>query len=290
MYARWLLVFSILASLNFVATSLVPIYWFLRDVGIGILNPANEVALRVIGAKPDVIPLIDNLRASDYILGQVGHNFPARLIGLSFSLAGIRYYMNTLGGLTTRVAQSPAMPGLPLRWGAEVAMRVMAVWSSWLILGVNLIEVRWWPIATAIGYTWVVLSNVLCARFATNSMALARQRKLSTVPPEHQAIAGLDAFRQWGPTISFYSITVWIFAILIYIGVLKDLYVYAAAVALVNIGLFYIIKCGINALDIRTGLNRCFLAAERLRYEADRSSGLRTPTTAQPPMTLVSPY
>ena len=128
------------------------------------------------------------------------------------------------------------------RNGPGTAIRVMAVWSSWLILGVNLVEVRWWPIASAIGYTWVVLSNVLCARFAMKFLTLARQRKFSTVPPEHQSIAGLDAFRQWGPTISLYSITVWIFAILIYIGVLKDIYVYAAAVALVNVGLFYIIK------------------------------------------------
>lgn len=81
--------------------------------------------------------------------------------------------MNILGGLTTWVAQSPAMPGAPLRWGTEVAIRVMAVWSSWLIVGVNLIEVRWWPIASAIGYTWVVLSNVLCARFATKSLGTA---------------------------------------------------------------------------------------------------------------------
>ena len=44
---------------------------------------------------------------------------------------------------------------------------------------------------------------------------------------------------------------------------------YATLVALVNVGLFYLIKTGANVLDIRTGLNRCFLAAERLRYEKD---------------------
>jgi hypothetical protein len=197
--------------------------------------------------------------------------------------------MNILGGLTTRVASSAAMPGAPLRWGTEVVVRVMAVWSSWLILGVNLVEVRWWPIATAIGYSWVVLSNVLCARFATKSLALARQRKFTTVPPGHQSVAGLDAFRQWGPTISSYSLAVWIFAILIYTDALKDIYVYAAVVAVVNIGLFYIIKCGINAQDIRAGLNRCFLAAERLRYEAEHHSGLRAPAVEQPLLPLVHP-
>jgi hypothetical protein len=231
----------------------------------------------MIGAKSDFIPLIDNLRHSGYQLGNVWQNLPARIIGLSFSLAGARYYQNILGGLTTRVAQSPALLGFPLRLSAEVAIRVMAIWSSWLILAVNLVEPRWWPLATALGYTWVILSNLLSSRFAASYLELARGRKLSTVPPSHQKIAGLESFQQWGPTISLYSLTVWIIAVLLYSDALKDTYVYASAVAVVNIGLFYVLKTGMNALDIRAGLNRCFLAAERLRYEADESAGLKTP-------------
>lgn len=285
MYARWLLVFSRIASINFYITLFVPFYWFLRDIGIDILNPADELVLKVIGARPDFIPLIDNLRASDYHLGLVGANLPARIIGFSFALMAIRYYQNIFGGLTTLVARSPAMGGAGLLLSTECAMRVMAIWSSWLILGANLVEVRWWPLATAIGYTGGVVSNVLSARFAGKYLKLAREHKLSTVPPEHQAVTGLAGFRQWGVTLTVYSCAVWTIGSLIYVGILKDVYVYAAAVFVVNVGLLYLIKTGVGAPEVRTGLNRCFLAAERLRYEADRRSGLRT--AARPEHTAI---
>lgn len=269
MYARWLLSFSILSSFVYVVTSVACVYWFFRDIGVGITNPIGDITLQLIGAKPGVLPIVDDLRRSDYHIGDVWHNLPARVIGLSFALAGVRYYQNIIGGLTTRVANSPALPGLFMRVCTEIAIRVMSVWPLWLILAANLIEVRWWPIASAIGYTWVILSNVLTARYATKQLTIARRSGLSTVPPEHQKISGLESFRQWGQSITLYAVTVWVFAILIYTGVLKDVYVYAGVVALVNLGLFYVIKTGINASDIRTGLNRCFLAAERLRYEAE---------------------
>jgi serine/threonine protein kinase len=279
MYARWLLSFSVLSSFVYFVTSVTCVYWFFRDIGVGITNPAGDIFLRLIHANPDSIPIIDNIRLPDYHIGQVWHNLPARIIGLSFSLAAVRYYQNIIGGLTTRVANSPAMSGQVLRVSTEVAIRVVAVWPSWLILGANLVEVRWWPLASAIGYTWIILSNVLTARYATKHLAIARERGLSTVPPEHQKISGLESFRQWGPTISLYSLAVWVFGILIYEGVLKDVFVYASTVAVVNLGLFYVIKTGMNAADIRAGLNRCFLASERLRYDAE-STARRSATAA----------
>lgn len=284
MHARWLLTFSVLSSISFALSLTVCVYWFLRDIGIDVLGPADQLVLRLLGARPDVIPLLDDLRRPGYELGRVWENLPARIIGVSFALASARYYQNILSGLTTRVADSPGAPRPVLRFGAELWMRIMSIWASWLILGVNLVDVRWWPIGTAVGYTGVLFSNILCARFATEQLARARRHGLSTVPPEHQKITGLDGFRQWGPTITFYAITVWTFAVLIVQGVLNDTYVYAAAVALVNIGLFYVIKTGVNALDVRTGLNRCFLAAERLRYEADRDRRLLLPADRPRPV------
>jgi hypothetical protein len=76
----------------------------------------------------------------------------------------------------------------------------------------------------------------------------------------------------------FYAASVWAFALALDSGLLKDTYVYAVLVVLVNIGLFYIIKTGTNALDVRAGLNRCFLAAARLRFEAEAGSGLTVPS------------
>lgn len=270
MYARWLLIFSMVASFGYVVTSLVCVYWFFRDIGIGITSPADELVLHAIGAKPDFIPLIDNLRHADYQLGNVWQNLPARIIGLSFSMAAVRYYQNIVGGLTTWVAHSPKLPGSTLRVGTESAIRMMTIWPLLFILGVNLVEVRWWPLASAMGYTWVIVANLLSTRFAMKYLALARERKLSTVPPKHQKITGLESYRQWVPTITIYSLAVWLLGALLYLGILKDVYVYAAVVALINIGVFFVIKTGMNAPDIRSGLNRCFLAAERLRYEADK--------------------
>ncbi|MBB5957123.1 serine/threonine protein kinase [Saccharothrix tamanrassetensis] len=269
MHARWLLFFSVVSSLSYFTSTTVCVLWFLRDIGIDVLGPPVQLVLRPWDVPPGVIPLVDDLRVPDYKLGLVWENLPARIIGLSFALASVRYYQNILSGVTTLVARSSALPGAPLRIAAEIAIRAMAPWASWLILWVNLVDVRDWPLSTAIGYSGVVFSNVLCAAFATRYLALARAAELSTVPPEHQKIIGLDAFRQWGPTVTLYSVTVWVFAYLIMNGTLKDTYVYALSVALVNIGLFYVLKTGINALDVRTGLNRCFLAAERLRYEAE---------------------
>jgi serine/threonine protein kinase len=269
MYARWLLVFSMLAAFNYFVTAFVCISWFWRDIGIDILSPPIQVVLRLIGVGSNGVPIIDDLRQPDYRLGQVGDNFPARMVGLSFALAGARYYQNILSGLTTKVARSPTMDGVTSRIATEVIIRTMAIWSSWLILASNLVQVRWWALATAIGYTGVLMANVSSARFATKYITMARDYGLSTAPPPHQKITGLDSYRQWGPSMLFYAIIVWVFAILIYMGALKDVYVYATLVALVNVGLFYIIKTGANALDIRTGLNRCFLAAERIRYEKE---------------------
>ena len=270
MHARWLLVFSMLAAFNYFITAFVCISWFWRDIGIDILSPPLQVVLRLIGVDSNGVPIIDSLRQPDYQLGRVADNFPARMVGLSFALVGARYYQNIFSGLTTRVARSSALDGATGRIVAEVTMRTMAIWSSWLILGANLVQVRWWALATAIGYTGVLLANVSSARFATKYLAMARDYGLSTVPPPHQKITGLDAYRQWGPGMFLYAITVWVFAILIHVGLLKDVYVYATLVAFINVGLLYFIKTGLNALDIRTGLNRCFLAAERLRYEKEQ--------------------
>ncbi|TDV56475.1 hypothetical protein [Actinophytocola oryzae] len=287
MHARWLLVFSVLASVNLYVCCTVCVYWFLRDVGIDVLNPQSQAFLRLVGARPDTIPLVDDLRQSGYELGNLAENTPARLIGLSFALCGARYYQNIFSGLTTRVARSPAMAGAGSRVVTEVAMRSMAVWSSWLILACNLVQVAWWPLATAIGYTGVLLANVSSARFAVRHLERARASGLSTVPPAHQKIPGLESYRQWGASMFFYAVSVWAFALALYGGLLKDTYVYAFVVVLVNIGLFYIIKTGTNGLEVRAGLNRCFLAAERLRFEAEAGSGLTAPRD-KPQRVLIS--
>lgn len=288
MYARWLLIFSVIASIDYYITAGVCIYWFLRDIGIDILNPADEIFLRLIGARSDFIPLIDSLRRPDYHLGQVWTNLPARVVCLSFSLAKVRYYHNIIGGLTTRVADSPELPGAGLRVTAEFIMRTMALYSSWLILGANLVDVHWWPLASALGYTGALAVDTFSSWFIVVYLKRAREQKLSTVPAKHQKVTGFDAYLQWVPSMAFCTVVVWVVGFGIYRGWFHDTVVYVAVVVLINIGLIYVIKTGTNALDIRTGLTRCFLAAERLRYEADDRAGLRSSTHSPSRPTLIS--
>ncbi|NMO90328.1 hypothetical protein [Actinomycetospora sp. TBRC 11914] len=274
-YARWLLRFSILASFTYYITALVSILWFLRDLGIDVLGPGAQVGMRALGLPQGSIPFVDDLQMPTYHLGEVISNLPARVIGLSFALIGSRYYQNILGSFTTRVADSPRLLGGVFRGATEFVTRLMAVWSLPLILACNLVNPRWWPIASAMGYTGVLFANLSSASFADRYLRRGRELGLSTLPGPHQKITGLDGYRQWGPSMAFYVIIVWAFAVPIYLGVLKDTGVYVTVVAAVNIGLFYIIKTGANALDVRTGLNRAVLASERVRCLADGAQSSR---------------
>ena len=52
-------------------------------------------------------------------------------------------------------------------------------------------------------------------------------------------------------------------------GRLQDVYFYMSAVAAVNVGLFYLVKCGRHGAEVRGGLTRAVLAAERVRRVAE---------------------
>jgi hypothetical protein len=245
--------------------------------------------MRAIGSSQNALPIVDSLRQPDYSLGDISKNLPARLVCLSFAFVAVRYYQNIVGGITTRVVQSPAVGEAPLRISTEWTMRTMAIWSSWLILACNLVQVRWWPLGTAIGYSGVVVANMTGARFVRTYLARARERGLSTVPSAYQKITGLDAYLSWVPKMSFLALAVWPIAILIYLGLIKDVYIYSGLVVSLNIGLLYIITTGIGAFDVRVALNRCYLAAERLRYEAESLGGLRRSAAATRQPILANP-
>ncbi len=146
-------------------------------------------------------------------------------------------------------------------------MRLQTFWWVFLILASNLAP-RWWPIGTAIGMTGVFLMNWACSAFCKHAIEQARQNetRLSTVPDRHRQVTGLAMFYDWTPSMLFYALFVWPTAVLIYTRVLKDELVYAAGVFVVNVGLFYIVKCSKNGAAVRGGLARAFLAAERLRH------------------------
>ena len=149
-------------------------------------------------------------------------------------------------------------------------MRVMTVCCMFLVLSTVFIEARFWPIASAIGQTIIAFCNLAVWSFAVKSIDAARTMGISTAGKPHTRLPGLISFGEWVPGAFFYAAVVWFVGILIYVGVLHDIAVYAIMVASVNVFLFYVIKCGgVSANDIRIALARAYTVAERVRIIED---------------------
>lgn len=265
MYVRWLLIWSWVSAVAWYLGAAILITWWLRDLGWDWGNQAVTFLQRLAGTTEDEFPYLDALRQSDYPIPDLAGNLPVRMVGMSFLLVGARYYQNLFAGIT------PLVTGL--RQGrlsvhavvAEAHMRMFSLTSFLLVMPPTLVQRRWWPIFTATGILLTFLCNWALLSFARAALRGARAEGLSIVPPGRTA--ALDSFADWTPSAAFYTVSTWTIGSLIYLDLVKDVYVYAGAVTAINVVLFYLIKCsGDSAADVRIGLGRAFLAAERLRY------------------------
>jgi hypothetical protein len=197
-------------------------------------------------------------------------NLTARFTGITFCLAGVKYYQNVYSNLTTR--RLPPMTGRleRLRFWTEFWVRWNAFFVALVVIPINLIQPAWWTFGSAVGLIDSLMVNFTGALFALVVVQQARtpaagrtdrRPRLSSVP---QNIPGLSMYRMWAPSMFAYVLIVLSFAVLINTGVLKDDLAYATVVSVLNITLFTGIKCGINAEPVRIGLTRAYLAAERL--------------------------
>jgi hypothetical protein len=268
-FSRWLLFWSWVCATSWYLVMSVLLFLVARDLGLDLTPPLGWAVDRVIdlvGGKQ--VPSLQGLLTDNQGPPNFFEHLPERTIGLSFALIGTKYYQNLYAGLTPLLGHRLARPADRLRaYTAESLMRLQTFWWVFLILVSNLAP-RWWPIGTAIGMTGVFLMNWACSAFCKHAIEQARQNetRLSTVPDRHRQVTGLAMFYDWTPSMLFYALFVWPTAVLIYTTVLKDELVYAAGVFVVNVGLFYIVKCSKNGAAVRGGLARAFLAAERLRH------------------------
>jgi serine/threonine protein kinase len=263
--SRWLLCWSIVCNVSWWLCGSVTIIWMLRDLN---LDPAGVFvqALRISGkVQQHHYPLVDDLARHGYeirpsVSYNVRHNLPARVIALSFALIGTKYYQNLFGGLTARFARGRFSSA------GEFFIRLHSChWVVLILLG-NWYEPRWWPALSAIGLCGTLGANYFCAQFAQEAIARARSEelRLSTVPSKALPIAGLEEFSGWWQGMVLYLLVVIPCAMLIQAGALHDEWIYAAFVATINVGLFYVIKCSRRGAAVRGALTRAFLAAERL--------------------------
>ncbi len=268
---RWAKFSAWFSSLAFVLVS----WWLLRDAGWSWGNAPAELFERILeghltGNYSGDFRVLDSLRRPGYNMPDLDHNWPARLIGLSYLLVGVKYYENIASGVSPLVVGSRS--GM-LTWrarAAETGIRVMSFTAPVLVLIANLVDVRWWPIASAIGQSVIFYANWAGVAFVGACFSKARKLKMSTVSPDNSMVTGLKQYALWVPSSFFYAAVVWGIGLLIVTHHLRDEWLYACLVAAVNVVLFYIIKCGMSASDIRIPLQRAVLAGERAGHITER--------------------
>jgi hypothetical protein len=265
-YSQRLFWWSALSTLTGGLSLTLVIAWVLRDAGWSWQAPLVEAWQKLSHSSSDSLPWIDSLRAPSYRIGDWRANWPAELVGFSYVPAGAKYYQGLFSGLMPLLGRQDGRSG----WralAAEIFMRVETVTAPVLVSWTIIVDAHLWPIATAIGQTIVVFCNVAVWSFATWSVKQAQTNGISTAGAPKTRIHGLDSLWEWVPSSFFYACVVWVIGSLIFIGVLHDVAVYAIAVASTNIFLFYIVKCGKGGRDVRIGLARGCIVAERLRIK-----------------------
>lgn len=265
-----LLAWSWLSTVAWAITFSITMTWIVRQSNWEWGNRAVEALQRLVGGSDDRFPVLDDLRASDYVMPDFQQNGPALIVGLTYAMVGAKYYQNLFAQITPMVAGWRAGRLTVSAAVAAFFMRLETIVAGSLVLPSVLVDPRWWPVCSAIGQTLAFLCNATALLFARQAMAQARRRGLTTVPPTDNKVTGMTSFAEWTPSSLFYSTLVWIIGLLILQGALKDVWVYALSVAAINFFLFYLIKCGAGAAEVRIVLTRAMLAAERLRYLESR--------------------
>jgi serine/threonine protein kinase len=263
MRVRWLLGWSTLSAGCWALTSTLVVMWTLRGAGWDWDNQIIVFLQKLSGASSDEFPFLDQLRVDDYRLPPEVGSVALGTLGLTFTLVGVKYYQSLFA------AVSPLATGW--RSGsltvqavvAEVAMRAWTVLPVVTILPPFLVQPLWWPIFVAGAMSIVTLANWASSQFARTALARGRERGLSTVPGR---VSGVATYASWIPGNTFYALTLWIVALLLVTGAAQDTMVYLVGIALVNIVQLYVVKCGFQGPDIRAGLARACITAERLRH------------------------
>jgi len=263
MRVRWLLFWSALSALTWTATSTLIIMWTLRNTGWDWDNQIIVLLQKAFSASPDEFPVLDQLRAADYEIPSGTTALALGLLGLSFTLVGVKYYQSMFADITPMVIGYRSGPLTRRALGMEIGMRIWTFAPFFMILTPLLVQPKWWLLSSALGMTFVTLSNWLASSFGRAALARAREAGLSTVP---EYVSGLSTYYSWLPGNVFYAAFLWSIGVLLYLDLAQDAMIYVVLVGAVNVIQLYGIKCSIQGPDVRAGLGRACITAERLKY------------------------
>ncbi|MGI5215172.1 hypothetical protein [Plantactinospora sp. CA-290183] len=262
-----LLFWSALCGVCWALVFLVISVQLARDAGIDPTPEAVDVVrwfTGVIGWTGATAAISGWERQLTDLLGPPGaHNLDARIVGGTFALVNVKHYQNIFAGISPLNGAGQLPLGRRVHaWASEFWIRLFAFWWITVVLAPNFGDPLWWPICTAIGLSVQLMLNATVSSFANLTVKDARRNGFSTVPPHSREITGLKVFSRWTPSMFVFLLMVWPLAYFISRGNL-DGTPYALMLGVSNIGIFYVVKCGLDAPAIRSGLARAFLASER---------------------------
>jgi serine/threonine protein kinase len=259
----WLVAWSGVCTFNWLIVFSVCFLWGLRDFGIDDFGLPISVFNKMAGTG-NSIPILDSLRAADYLTTDWRNNLPARVVGMTTGMACVKYYQNIFSGLTIRSIRGRSAVGL------EIVMRYCAFCTFLPVLIGNLIEPRWTLWLLISGYFIIALNNYLAYRFSKRVFRDARLR-FSTV--NLAAESTLRMFGQWWPGMGLYIIFLCGIATGLQVGILRDSYVYFTMVTLVSLFVFYLSKDILLGPVVRGVLTHAFISGERLAVPAASAEG-----------------
>ncbi|GAB3413626.1 protein kinase family protein [Flindersiella endophytica] len=255
----WSVASAVFATLTSVLISI----WIRRIVGWDWDNDVIVALQRLFGAQPDEFPLIDQLKSPHYKFPVGAPKVAFGVLALTFTLIGVKYYQSLFASVTP-MALGRGAGRLGVRaLVAEIAMRFWTIAPVLMVLPPLLVQPLWWAVFAAAGMTIVTICNWLAASFGQAVVKEGRKLELSTVP---ERITGISRYRSWIPGNTLYAVLLWMIAILLQLGVARDAIVYVSMICLVNVVQLYVVKCSVEGPDIRAGLGRACIAAERIRH------------------------
>jgi serine/threonine protein kinase len=259
----WLFCWSTLSAAICAVTSTLVVMWTLRNTHRAMNSQAVLAAQKTFGASSDWFPVLDRLRVTGYEIPPGATPLALGLLGLSFTLVGVKYYQSLFADITPMLVGWRAGRLSIHALGVEIGMRIWTVLPIVLIPTALLVQPQWWLLCSAIGMTLVTVSNLLASSFGRTAVSTAREVGLSTVP---ERVSGIDTYLSWMPGNVLWAAFQWGVGILLYAGAIQDTMVYIIVVGVMNMLQLYGIKCGIQGPDVRAGLVRACIVAERLKY------------------------
>ena len=263
---RW----SIAALIASILSIFFSFWWLFREIPFDRLPDPFPFIGRIADAPDYLYSFFDWFQLTPIDTGITRNDLAVRLTAFSYALLHAKLYQAVYARVTPVRFMNVKDLALPA-FVAECWMRGLPFIGTVLVLWVTLRNTHDWVWAVILGQALTFIGNL--AAYTLVSRALEKGSTLSnTVPSLYKQVAGYDSVRNWVRGSLFYAVVCAAVGTLIYIGELQDVWLYALMTAALNIFMLYLVKCGLDAPQLRVALHRASFAAKRLGPEVSARS------------------